>query len=250
MLKRIDSPLEPMLRKLEGWAAFDAKDRDALLALPHRLKTVEAHAYVVREGEEPTHCCLVLSGYTYRYKIVGGGVRQILAINMRGDVVDLQNSLLGSADHSVQAFTHTQVASIPREEIKRIAFERPTVGLALWYDTLVDGSIFREWIVNVGRRDSRTRTAHLLCEFALRLEAAGLGEHSHYELPMTQEQLADALGLTPVHVNRTLRSLDSVGLISRSKRSVAIRDWEALARAGDFDSAYLHMGEARLTAQL
>ena len=112
----------------------------------------------------------------------------------------------------------------------------------MWTDTLVDGSIFREWIANVGRRDARTRMAHLLCEFSLRLKVAGLGTDDQYELPMTQEQLADATGLTSVHVNRTLKALERDGLIQRSNpRFVQIGDWRKLAEAGDFDSNYLHL---------
>lgn len=132
---------------------------------------------------------------------------------------------------------------MPVKAIQKLAFDRPTVGRAMWYETLVDASIFREWTLNVGRRDSHTRTAHLLCEFALRLETAGLGEQCAYELPMTQEQLADALGLTNVHVNRTLKALSAQGLIERSKRSVKIRDWKRLAAVGDFDSNYLHLDQ-------
>jgi CRP-like cAMP-binding protein len=112
----------------------------------------------------------------------------------------------------------------------------------MWYETRVDASIFREWTLNVGRRDARTRAAHMLCEFALRLEIAGLGERCNYELPMTQEQLADALGLTPVHTNRTLMSLGEDRLISRTQRSVRINDWPELMAVGDFDPAYLHLG--------
>ena len=120
----------------------------------------------------------------------------------------------------------------------------------MWYDTLVDGAIFREWIANVGRRDARTRIAHLLCEFSLRLEAAGLGNHLEWDLPMTQEQLADCTGLTPVHVNRMLKELDKKGLISRTRRSVTVNDWKALAEAGDFESAYLHLPDHKLALTL
>jgi CRP-like cAMP-binding protein len=138
--------------------------------------------------------------------------------------------------------TAGKIAMIPREEIIRIAFERPTVGRAMWVDTLVDGSIFREWVTNVGRRDARTRIAHLLCEFSLRLQLAGLGEQTNYELPMTQEQLADATGLTPVHVNRTIKALEAEKLIDRtSARSITIGDWRKLADVGDFQSGYLHL---------
>jgi CRP-like cAMP-binding protein len=115
----------------------------------------------------------------------------------------------------------------------------------MWIDTLVDASIFREWIANIGRRDARTRLAHLLCEFSLRLEVAGLGQHTNYEMPMTQDQLGDATGLTPVHVNRTLKSLEAEGLIERaSARAITIGDWKKLAQAGDFNSNYLHMPES------
>nr|WP_295374278.1 Crp/Fnr family transcriptional regulator [uncultured Sphingosinicella sp.] len=240
------SPLAPMLRKLEYWATFSDSDREALLALPYTLKTFEPAGMVVREGDKPTHSCLLRSGYLYRHKIVADGARQILALHMSGDMVDLQNSLLRLADHNVQALTRAEVAYIPREAVQEIAFARPSIGMAMWHDTLVDGSVFREWIANVGRRDARTRLAHLLCEFALRLEAAGLGEHGKWDLPMTQEQLADATGLTPVHVNRTLKALDASRLIVRSKRSVTVADWKALAAAGDFQSSYLHMPEHKL----
>lgn len=230
-----------MLPKMERWAKLDDADREALLALPHRLRSLGPTQYVVREGDQTEHSCLLLSGFAFRSKIVGGGGRQIVAIHMKGDIVDLQNSVLGIADHNVQALTTIEVALIPRAAILEIAARLPNVGRAMWHDTLVDGSVEREWVANVGRRDARTRMAHLLCEFALRLETAGLGEHCNYELPMTQEQLADCLGLTSVHVNRTLKSLDNEGLITRTMRSVKIDDWERLADAGDFNSTYLHI---------
>lgn len=243
--------LEPMARKLEYWVPFDPADREALLALPHVVKTLEPHHYIVRERDRTTHSCLVLEGFAIRHKIVGTGHRQICAVHMKGELVDLQNSMLGSADHSVQMLTAGKVALIPREAIQEIAFERPAIGRAMWFDTLVDASIFREWIANVGRRDGRTRMAHLLCEFSLRLKVAGLGEQTGWELPMTQEQLGDATGLTAVHVNRVIRSLEADGLIERSSpRSIVIGDWEKLADAGDFDSHYLHLrqGEPALAA--
>jgi len=240
------APLAPWVRKMDSWAFLNNEEREALLALPYTLKTIEAHHYIVREGDKPTQSCVMISGLSYRHKVTANGARQILSIHMSGDIVDLQNSLLGIADHNVQILTASQVAFIPREAIVELAFERPAIGKALWYDTLVDGSIFREWIANVGRRDARTRLAHLLCEYALRLEAAGLGSHREWELPMTQEQLADCTGLTPVHVNRMLKSLANEGLIRRTRRSVTINDWKSLAAAADFDSSYLHLPEEKL----
>lgn len=245
MTKPTDT-LSPMIRKLEYWGALSDEDRSALLALPFTEKRIEANHFVVRQGDRPTQACLMLSGMTYRHKIVGSGARQILSIHMAGDLVDLQNALLETADHNVQALTDARVAFIPRDAIMELAFERPEIGNALWYDSLVDGSIFREWIANVGRRDARTGIAHLLCEFALRLEAAGLSDHMSWELPMTQEQIADCTGLTPIHVNRMFKALGAEGLITRTRRSVTVNDWKALAKAGDFESSYLHLPEDKL----
>jgi CRP-like cAMP-binding protein len=238
-----------MVEKLGYWARvdsyygrFETADEEALLSLPHRVKSLERHGYVVRERERTTHSCVLLSGFAIRHKIVAGGARQIVAIHMKGDILDLQNSFLGVADHSVQVLTEAEVAFIPREAVKKLAFERPNVGMAMWHDTLVDASVFREWIANVGRRDAHARIAHLLCEFSLRLKVAGLGEATDYEMPMTQEQIADCTGLTPVHVNRTLKALEAENLITRrSSRSITVGDWKKLAEAGDFDSTYLHL---------
>ena len=243
------STLEPMLRKIEYRNKLSGEDRAALLALPFVVKSFERHQYVVRDRELATHSCVLLSGFAVRSKIVIGGSRQILSIHIKGETVDLQNSLLRIADHSVQMLTPGKVAMIPREEMLRIAFDRPAIGKLMWQDTLVDASIFREWIANVGRRDARTRIAHLLCEFSLRLKVAGMGEQTGYELPMSQEQLGDATGLTSVHVNRTIKALERDGLITRvSPRSIHIGDWRKLAETGDFDSNYLHLpaGEAAL----
>ncbi len=243
------SHLQPMLDKL-GYSAnidtdksvFDAADNEALLSLPHQVKKVAREGYIIREREKTTHSCVLLSGYAYRHKIVRGGARQIVAVHIKGDILDLQNSFLGVADHSVQALTDSEVAFIPREAVKKLAVERPRIGMAMWRDTLVDGSIFREWIANIGRRNVRERIAHLLCEFSLRLKIAGLGEETGHELPMTTQQLADSVGVTPVHVSRTLKALEAENLIDRQNgHGIRVGDWEKLAAAGDFDSNYLHL---------
>ena len=230
-----------MVKKLRLWAHLGAQAIAAILALPCTIQQVAPGKYLAREGDRAKHCCLLLDGYAFRHKIVGDGSRAICSMHMRGDIVDLQNSLLGEADHSVQTLTHSLVASIPREAIVEIAVAHPKVGMAMWYDTLVDASIFREWIANVGRRDAATRVAHLLCEFGLRREVADIGDRHNYELPMSQEQLADATGLTAVHVNRTLKALEADDLIRRTVRSIAVVDWARLQQAGDFSSAYLHL---------
>jgi CRP-like cAMP-binding protein len=233
--------LTPLLDKLQLWLPLDENDRAAVLALPHTLRTRQAHEFIVRECDKPTHSCLLLSGYAYRHKVAGNGGRLIFSIHMKGDVVDLHNSILRQADHNVQALTAVEVALIPVNAIRQIAAERPQVGKAMWYETLVDAAIFREWTLNIGRRDARARTAHMLCEFAVRLQVAGLGSKSEYDLPLTQEQLGDALALTSVHVNRTLKALTEEGLIGRNRRAIRVLDFDELARVGDFDDAYLHL---------
>jgi len=235
--------LAPMVRQLGRREEFDARDRDAIHALPFTLRKVQASQYLVWDGDKPQYTCLLISGFAFRHKLAGNGGRQIVSIHMRGDIVDLQNSLLGTADHNVQMLTAGEVAMIPVEAMRELAFNHPSVGMAMWYETLVEGSIFREWVLNVGRRDARTRIAHLLCELALRMESAGLGEHVNYEFPITQEQLADSVALTSVHVNRTLMKLEADGLITRNRRMITVVDWRKMIVEADFEPRYLHIGE-------
>ncbi len=236
-----NEPLAPMVEKLQLWVPLSPADQRAILSLPHTIRTLRMNEFLVREDDKPQYTCLLLSGFAYRHKTAGNGGRQIFSIHMKGDIADLHNSILRSADHNVQALTDLEVAMIPVAAIRELAASHPNVAQAMWYETLVDGAIFREWTLNVGRRDGRTRMAHMLCEFALRLEVAGLGDKTSYELPMTQEQLADALALTNVHVNRTLKALANEGLITRSRRAVTIIDFQHLATVGDFDQKYLHL---------
>ena len=232
--------LAPLVHKLEQWHPFSDEERAALLGMPHVVRELNAHQYVVWDGDRPQNTCLLLTGYAYRHKIAGNGGRQILSIHMKGDLIDLQNSLLGVADHNVQMMTDGAVALVPVQAIVDLAFQMPGIGMAMWYETLVEGSIFREWILNVGRRDAFTAIAHLLCEFALRAEMAQISQAVSYELPLTQEQLADAVGLTSVHVNRTLMRLEEEGHIRRSRRVIDIDDWQNLAKVADFEPRYLH----------
>jgi CRP-like cAMP-binding protein len=236
-------PLGLMLARLERLSPLDQVDREAILALPHTLQIVGAGKFIVWEGDRVESACLLREGVVCRHKIVEGG-RQIVAVHVKGDFVNLQTSLLKTADHNVEALTSADIALIPSKAILALAIARPAIAMAMWLDTLIDGAIFREWIANIGRRDARARVAHALCEFALRQEKAGLGTRDKYELPLSQEQLGDALGLTPVHINRMLMALEKGGLISRERRSVMIADWEALQGVGDFDASYLYLEPA------
>jgi CRP-like cAMP-binding protein len=241
-------PLAKWLEQLELLAVFGDEDRRAVLALPHRVKRIDAGSYLVREGDLPKQCAILVEGFAYRQKLTGTGSRQIMAVSIPGDAVDLQNIFLEISDHSVQLLTQATVADIPRDALQQLARTRLTVGTAIMAVTLVEASILREWVVNVGRRDSRARIAHILCEFAVRLEARGLASEGGFELPMTQEQLADATGLTSVHVNRVLKSLEADGLISRRRRQIHFENWRALQDVGDFSRRYLHIADHDIVA--
>jgi CRP-like cAMP-binding protein len=238
------APLDTLVHKLALLADLDEEDRLALGRLPCSLVSVRAGHHLIREGAAPTDCCLLVDGYACRYKVTAEGGRQIVSFHMRGDILDLQHLLLSKADHSVQAITAATVAWIPKPAMRAAARERPAIGDALWKDTLVDASIFREWVLNVGRRDAKARIAHMLCEFLVRCEAAGLGSAERFELPMSQEHIGDATGLTSVHVNRMLRALEQDGVIERQGREIRVGDWDLMKRVADFDPVYLHSAAA------
>jgi CRP-like cAMP-binding protein len=199
--------LMPLADKLQRLASLSTSEIEAILALPHQVRTVRDGEHLVRQGDRANRCSLLLSGWASRQRTTRDGSRQILGIHVKGDFVDLQNALLGTAHDDVQALSATEVAMVPREAVVDLAFAYPTIGKLLWTDTLIDASIAREWTVNVGRRDARTRILHLLCELYERQRSAGLATEDGFELPLSQEELGDATGLTAVHVNRTLQSL-------------------------------------------
>ena len=235
-----DDVFGSLIRKLERLNRLDEEDREAIRGLPYRIMTETAQTHLVREGDDVTHCCLLLHGYACRNKMTRKGGRQIVSFHMAGDILDVQHLLLSRADHNVQAITDVITACIPRNALKAVASARPAIAEALWRDSLIDASVFREWVLNVGRRDAKSRIAHMLCEFATRCEAAGLGSAERFHVPMTQEQIADATGLTGVHVNRMLRELTDEGIIARDRRDLSIVDWPRMKAVADFSRDYLH----------
>lgn len=250
---RVDTvahPLELLVRNLEVRSPLPDEDRRLLLGLPFALRKLEPASYTIREADPPENCAILLSGFAYRQKLTGEGGRQILSIHIPGDALDFQNLFLDVSDHSIQMLTRGEVATIPRDALQELALTRPAIAHAILVKTLVESSIFREWVLNVGRRDARTRMAHLLCELGVRLECEGLSHDYGYELPMTQKQLADAVGLTPVHVNRVLKTLENDGLIARSKRSITFPHWQQLRSVGDFNQRYLHLEPQHSGAEL
>ena len=239
MLRR--PALDLMVRNLQLRCPLGPEDQQAILDLPHTVRVLESGTYMVREAEAPKACAVVMSGFAFRQKLTGEGARQIVGLHTPGDAVDLQHLFLDVADHSVQMLTRGEAAFIARSDLQHLSRTRPNVGHAILIKILAEASIFREWVLNVGRRDAQTRTAHLLCELAVRLETMGLTAEYAFELPMTQEQLGDAVGLTSVHINRTLKVLEAQGLISRTKRNIIFPDWQRLRVVGDFNERYLHL---------
>lgn len=235
------SPLVALVDTFAKHAMISIEDRAGLLELPYATRRFEAGSYLVREGDTPEHCGMLISGVACRHKISGEGLRQIVSIHVPGDLIDLQQLYIETADHNVQTLTHCVVVSIPRVELRQFAADSPSVAQAIVAIVLVELAVSREWLLNIGRRDARRRIAHFLCELAVRLGRTGSSSRQPFELPMTQEQLGDALGLTAVHINRMLKTLVRDGLIDHNKKGVTIPDWESLVEIADFNARYLHL---------
>lgn len=233
--------LQRLLVRFEKRAPISTEAREALLNLPFQLKTYPKHAYLVREGERAKSAKLIVEGLAYRHKVTAEGARQIISLHIAGDFVDLEGSLLNAADHNVQVLEACTVAEVPRANLVEIIDKHGALAHAMWLDTLIDASVYREWVVNVGRREAKVAMAHLLCEFGRRLEFAGLADGGQFQLPMTQDQLADCLGITPVHVNRVLKELAKDGLINRRDRFVEVPDRTKLSKIAGFNELYLHL---------
>jgi CRP-like cAMP-binding protein len=239
-----ETALHLLARKLNLHHRLADDDQLAIVVLPHKIRRLEALSYILRESDRPDRCAVLIDGYAFRHKLTGDGSRQILSINIPGEALDFQNLFLEEADHNIQMLSRGVIADIPREAIEALILAHPEVGRAILITALVEASIFREWVVNIGQRDSRSRIAHLLCEFAYRLNTQDLGVDDAYQLPITQEQLADATGLTPVHVNRVLQALQREGLIERERRMIRFPSWERMQDVADFNPRYLHTLEA------
>lgn len=229
-----------LLRKLDPHDRFTVDEKHALLDAPFQLANVEPGYAIVREGDRPTRSCLVVNGFVCASKLTGEGDRQITSFYISGDIPDLQSLHLGTMDITFQTLTSATLAFIPHTAIAKICQDFPRLNNALWHSTLVDAAIYRDWISNVGQRDAIARTSHLLCEMIQRMNVVGMVERSKCEFPMSQGELGDALGLSVVHVNRTLQKLRKLGLIELKNKRLDVLDWDRLATLGDFDPTYLH----------
>lgn len=211
----------------------------ALEAAVARTATFTARQVMVRQQVPLTQCTLLLEGFVERYRDTPEGRRQILAIHIPGDFVDLHSYPLKRLEHSVAALTDVKVATFPHPAIRALTAQSATLTELLWRSTLIDAAINREWIVSVGARSAIVRLAHLFCEMYVRLGRVGMAPHQTFALPLTQVDIADATGLTAVHANRMLRQLREQGLVAFRHGEVEILDWEGLRTFADFDPGYL-----------
>lgn len=230
----------PSVRKLQRLGPLSDEERHLLEGLPLAVRRVGPGQDLLREGQRPSHCLLLLDGFACRRKTLADGRRQIVSFHLPGDILDLSGLLLGRMDHDVCTLTPAEVAPVPAAALLGWMERFPGLNRVLWRDALIDASIWREWVLNVGRRSAHERVAHVLCELVARSLSAGSASDYRCELPVMPAELADATGLTVVHVDRVVRQLRAEGLIEARGRTLAVADWQGLTRAAGFDSAYLH----------
>lgn len=232
----------PLTMKLEQFTRFEPSERLRLdEILQHPTKTYPRGRAIIREGEKVGHIHLVLKGFAGRAKTLDDGTRQFMAFMFPGDLCDLEVFVLEAMDHEILALTRTTCVLIPADEMETLLTESSNITRALWWSTMTDSAVLREWIVNHGSRNARKRIAHLLCEILVRYRLIGEGANNTVPFPLTQEELSEATGMSPIHANRMLQELRSQGLVELSNRVLTILDFEELRKAADFDPSYLHL---------
>jgi CRP-like cAMP-binding protein len=228
-------------RRLEEYTSLTDDDRNELASLSGQsTHTILPRRDLIRRGDAPRSLYLIVEGWGCHYRDLEDGRRQIVDFAIPGDLCDLNLFILDRMDHSIGAITRMKVAEIGREVFHRVITNFPNITTALWWQELVSKSIHREWIVNVGQRDANERIAHLICEMFLRLESVGLTDGYCCDFPLTQSDIADATGLTSVHVNRTIQELRRRDLIILERQRLTIPDMAALQAASLFNPEYLH----------
>jgi CRP-like cAMP-binding protein len=231
----------PLIRKLESVFTLAEDERHALETLPMQVMVIKADQDIVREGDRPSRSCLILSGFACVYKMTAHGKRQIVSFTIAGDIPDLQSLHLTVLDNSISTISQCRVGFIQHEALHELCARYPRLAAAFWRETLIDAAIFREWVMNVGQREGVSRMAHVLCELVVRLKAVDLVEDHVCDLPITQVEFADALGFSPVHVNRVLQQMRADSLIETQGTRLRIPDWNKLKEVGEFDPTYLHL---------
>ena len=230
---------QALLRKLRTFG-LESRDLQAVERLCGDVRELQG-GDLIREGERPARVHLLLEGWACRYKLLPHGARQIMAFLIPGDLCDIHIFVLKTMDHAIGLLGPAKVAFIEPDAMLEIMDRHPRVARALWWSTLVDEAVLREWLVNIGQREAYERIAHLLTEMWLRMRAVGLAEGDAFSLPLTQTELGDTMGLTPVSVNRALQRLRKLGLISLDQKQLTIHDPQGLMEVSAFEPDYLHL---------
>lgn len=236
-----DSPNQIMIRKLDSIFVLTDEEKQALTDLPVQIKNIKTNHDIVRVGDQPAQCCFIVEGFTCVYKVSIEGKRQIMALHVPGDIPDLQSLHLRVLDINIASISPCKLGFIQHKDLNQLFERHPRLAGVFWRETLIYASIFREWLLNIGQREAYSRIAHIICELMLRLKAVGLVENNTFHMPVTQAEIADATGMTPVHVNRVFQALRSDGLIQTDKSRMTIPDWNKIQQAGEFDPLYLHI---------
>ena len=238
-----DQGLSAFLKRLQLRSVLTDEEKNAVLHLKGHVELIADRQDLVVPGETVTCAILVISGMLARFDLMKEGSRQITAFYIPGDMCDLHSVVAPTTGWGITALGAATVFRIPHPELKKLVSGFPNLALAFWRDTTLDASVLAKWVANIGRKDARARVAHLLCEMGVRMEAAGLGTKRNYRLDITQEQIGDAMGLSPVHVNRTLQGLRALGVVSVKNNQVQIADWDRLASIAEFTSTFLLFDE-------
>lgn len=236
-----EAGLASLMAKLEARDVLSDDEKAGLAEAGSINKTYRAGEHLVREGDRQKESILLLTGMSARYNDLEDGRRQITALQIAGDFVDLHSLLLHKMDHGIVALTDCTVRLFPHEALRAITERFPHLTRLLWLSTLIDSAIHRRWLVAMGRLPSTAHLAHLLCEVATRLRVVGLVEADSFDFPLTQTNLADMMGLSIVHVNRVVQELRSMGLIAWAQRRLTILDWPRLRALAEFNPDYLHL---------
>jgi CRP-like cAMP-binding protein len=236
-----------LMRRLDTVTVLERQDREILGALPIEIAAFEDNHDIVREGEHRDRCFVVLKGLIGSYKLTGEGARQIPSFYVPGDMPDMQSIHLSRMDVGFRTLMPCRIGFVSHAAIRLACAQSFTLIEAFWRMTLIDASIFREWLTNIGQRNALARLAHVFCELFVRLKAVGLVPDHSFDLPLTQQELGDAIGTSSVHVNRVLQELRKEGLIVFREGRLTIPDWSRLTEVGDFDPAYLHLRETGRT---
>ena len=227
--------------RMAAQSHLDEGDIQCLMAITCDRRHLAAGSFATRNGTKPNSCSVLESGVAVNHKIVGHGGRQIVGMILAGEMLDFDGLFLEKIDYNVQAISDCEVAVFPCHDLTQVIFDRPAIGKALFRENAIKAAISREWMANLGRRDSKTKVAHLLCEISTRLQVSGDETDNEFELPINQDQIADIIGVTPMHVGRVLKELEAEKIIAREKRLITLLNLDQLKLMGDFSPEYLQM---------